>query len=109
MKEQGSRGPAVSVALRMARRQNGESRRRSSLHGKGSFADRHVVASPKAATERLNQLFPMSQESRQYRPGDRRSSERVSPSPPMSPTRAEAGSPAVRDGHDVDPDARVAL
>jgi serine phosphatase RsbU (regulator of sigma subunit) len=32
----------------------------------GSFADRHVIASPKAATERLNQLFPMNQESRQY-------------------------------------------
>jgi PAS domain S-box-containing protein len=42
------------------------SRRRSRLPGKGSFADRHVVASPKAATERLNQLFPMNQESRQY-------------------------------------------
>jgi PAS domain S-box-containing protein len=42
------------------------SRRRSRLPGKGSFADRHVVASPKAAAERLNQLFPMNQESRQY-------------------------------------------
>jgi PAS domain S-box-containing protein len=42
------------------------SRRRSRMAGKGSFADRQVIASPKAATERLNQLFPWNQESRQY-------------------------------------------
>ena len=42
------------------------SRRRASLAGSGSFADRRLVASPKAAVERLNQLFPMNQESRQY-------------------------------------------
>jgi sigma-B regulation protein RsbU (phosphoserine phosphatase) len=42
------------------------SRRRASLSGKGSFADRRLVASPKAAAERLNQLFPMSEERRQY-------------------------------------------
>ncbi len=42
------------------------SRRQSSLSGKGSFADRRLVASPKAAAERLNQLFPMNEESRQY-------------------------------------------
>jgi PAS domain S-box-containing protein len=42
------------------------SRRRVSLSGKGSFADRRLVASPKAAAERLNQLFPMSEERRQY-------------------------------------------
>jgi PAS domain S-box-containing protein len=42
------------------------SRRRSRLVGKGSFADRHLLASPKAAVERLNQLFPMNEESRQY-------------------------------------------
>ena len=42
------------------------SRRRASLPGKGSFADRRVVASPKTAAERLNQLFPMSEERRQY-------------------------------------------
>ncbi len=42
------------------------SRRSSSLAGQGSFADRRLVASPKAAVERLNQLFPMREESRQY-------------------------------------------
>lgn len=42
------------------------SRRQAALSGKGSFADRRLVASPKAAAERLNQLFPMNQERRQY-------------------------------------------
>ncbi len=42
------------------------SRRQSSLDGLGSFADGRLVASPKAAVERLNQLFPMREDSRQY-------------------------------------------
>ena len=42
------------------------SRRQTRLSGRGSFADRRLVASPKAAVERLNQLFPMRQESKQY-------------------------------------------
>jgi PAS domain S-box-containing protein len=41
-------------------------RRSSALSGSGSFADSRLVSSPKAAVERLNQLFPMRQESRQY-------------------------------------------
>ena len=42
------------------------SRRQSSLDGLGSFADGRLVAGPKAAVERLNQLFPMREDSRQY-------------------------------------------
>ncbi len=42
------------------------SRRQASLSGQGSFADRRLVCSPKATVERLNQLFPMNLESRQY-------------------------------------------
>lgn len=42
------------------------SRRQSALAGRGSFADRRLIASPKAAAERLNQLFPMNEERRQY-------------------------------------------
>ena len=32
----------------------------------GSFADRQLVASPRAVAERLNALFPMSERDRQY-------------------------------------------
>ncbi len=41
-------------------------RRSSALSGSGSFADGRLVSSPKAAVERLNQLFPMRGENRQY-------------------------------------------
>lgn len=41
-------------------------RRHSRLPGGGSFADGRLLSSPKAAVERLNQLFPMRAESRQY-------------------------------------------
>ena len=57
--------PAALLSVTLARILS-FSRRRSSLPGKGSFVDRQLVASPKAAAERLNQLFPMSEESRQY-------------------------------------------
>lgn len=42
------------------------SRRNSSLDGTGSFAEGRLLVSPKAVVERLNQLFPMREDSRQY-------------------------------------------
>jgi sigma-B regulation protein RsbU (phosphoserine phosphatase) len=57
--------PAALLSVTLARILS-FARRQSSLSGKGSFADRGLVASPKAAAERLNQLFPMNEESRQY-------------------------------------------
>lgn len=57
--------PAALLSVTLARILS-FARRRSSLSGRGSFADRRLVASPKGAAERLNQLFPMTDESRQY-------------------------------------------
>ena len=57
--------PAALLSVTLARILS-FSRHQSSLAGKGSFADSGLVASPKAAAERLNQLFPMNEESRQY-------------------------------------------
>ena len=57
--------PAALLSVTLARILS-FSRRQSALSGEGSFADRRLVASPKAAAERLNQLFPMNEESRQY-------------------------------------------
>ena len=39
---------------------------RRTLDTPGSFADPRLVASPRAVAERLNQLFPMSEQDRQY-------------------------------------------
>ena len=57
--------PAALLSVTLARILS-LSRRRANLSGEGSFADRRLVASPKAAAERLNDLFPMNEESRQY-------------------------------------------
>ena len=42
------------------------SRRQEPLPGSGSFTDGRLLVSPKAAVERLNHLFPMREDSRQY-------------------------------------------
>ena len=42
------------------------SRRQAPLSGSGSFTDGRLLVSPKAAVERLNLLFPMREDSRQY-------------------------------------------
>ena len=41
-------------------------RRQETTAGSGSFTDTRLLVSPKAAVERLNLLFPMREESRQY-------------------------------------------
>ena len=58
--------PAALLSVTLAQILSFSRRRSTSVGGRGSFADRRLLVSPKAAVERLNLLFPMRRDSRQY-------------------------------------------